>query len=178
MEATMVTIRHELASDVSARETLLSRAFGRFRKRKTAERLREGRLPSDGLAFTAADAQGRLIGTIRLWDVVAGSAGPVLLLGPLAVGCAHQGKGIGSALMERALNEARVKGHRAVILVGDAAYYQRFGFSHGAVEGLHLPGPLDRVRFMGLELESGALTGSTGVVFAAGRLASPRKVAA
>jgi predicted N-acetyltransferase YhbS len=165
----MVTIRHELVSDIPAREALLNRAFGRTRRRKTSERLREGRLPSDGLAFTAVDRGNRLIGTVRLWDVIAGSGGTALLLGPIAVDGRHQGKGVGAALMERALNEARVKGHTAVILVGDAPYYQRFGFAHGFVADLHLPGPVDRTRFLGLELLPGALDGAEGLVVPSGR---------
>ena len=166
----MVTIRHELVSDIPAREALLNRAFGKTRKRKTSERLREGRMPSDGLAFTAVDAKGRLVGTVRLWDVIAGSGGTALLLGPIAVDCRQQGKGIGAALMERALNEARVNGHAAVILVGDAPYYQRFGFTHGPVTDLHLPGPVDRNRFLGMELVPGALDGAEGLVVGCGRL--------
>ena len=174
----MVTIRHELVSDIPAREALLNRAFGKTRKRKTSERLREGRMPSDGLAFTAVDAKGRLVGTVRLWDVIAGSGGTALLLGPIAVDCRHQGKGIGAALMERALNEARVNGHAAVILVGDAPYYQRFGFTHGPVTDLHLPGPVDRNRFLGMELVPGALDGAEGLVVGCGRLEIAEAMAA
>ena len=165
----MVTIRHELASDAAAREALLDRAFGKTRKRKTSERLREGRLPSDGLAFSATDEKGRVIASIRLWDIIAGSAGAALLLGPLAVDHRHQGQGLGAALINRALNEARVRGHAAVILVGDAPYYGRFGFSHGAVPDLFLPGPVDRNRFLGLELLPDALDGAEGLVMASGR---------
>ena len=168
LETHMVTIRHELGSDTAAREALLDRAFGKARRAKTSERLREERLPSEGLAFTAVDDKGRAAGTIRLWDVIAGSAGPALLLGPLAVDGKYQGQGLGAALMNRALNEARVRGHGAVILVGDAPYYGRFGFSPGAVPDLHLPGPVDRQRFLGLELVPGALDGAEGLVMASG----------
>lgn len=174
----MVTIRHELVSDAPAREALLNRAFGKARRRKTSERLRQNRLPSEGLAFTADDDQGRLVGTIRLWDVIAGSAGTALLLGPLAVECRQQNKGLGAALMARALNEARVRGHRAVILVGDLPYYGRFGFSRDAVADLHLPGPVDRERFLGLELVPGALDGAEGLVSACGRTAAAEAAAA
>ena len=165
----MVTIRHELVSDIAPREALLNRAFGKARKRKTSERLRQGRVPSEGLAFAAVDAGGRLVGTVRLWDVIAGTAGSALLLGPIAVDCKHRGRGIGTALMERALNEARVKGHGAVILVGDAPYYARFGFAHGPVADLHLPGPVERHRFLGLELIPGVLDGAEGLVAASTR---------
>jgi predicted N-acetyltransferase YhbS len=166
----MVTIRHETAPDVPARERLLDRAFGKQqRRRKTSERLREGRLPSQGLAFSAVDRKGKLVGTLRLWDVTAGSAGAALLLGPLAVDCRQQGRGIGTALMRHALGQARALGHAAVILVGDAPYYQRFGFAPGPVADLHLPGPVDRCRFLGIELVPGALDGAEGLVAAAGR---------
>ena len=164
----MVTIRHELVSDIAPREALLNRAFGKARKRKTSERLREGRIAAEGLAFTAVDAGGRVIGTVRLWDVIAGTAGSALLLGPIAVDCKHRGRGIGVALMERALNEARVKGHGAVILVGDAPYYARFGFAREPVAKLHLPGPVERHRFLGLELLPGALDDAEGLIVATG----------
>lgn len=165
----MVTIRHELACDTAQRETLLDRAFGKTRRRKTSERLREGRSPAEGLAFAAVDAKGKLIGTIRLWNVIAGSAGPALLLGPLAVDCRHQKKGVGAALMRHALAQASVLGHSSVLLVGDAPYYGRFGFTITAAHGLHLPGPVERTRFLGLELTPGALDGAEGLVMACGR---------
>jgi predicted N-acetyltransferase YhbS len=166
----MVILRDETAMDAPAREALLDRAFGKSRHRKTSQRLRDGRLPVEGLAFSAVTARGRLIGTIRLWPVNAGTAGPALMLGPLAVDQRHQRRGIGRALMEMALGKARALGHRAVILVGDAPYYSRFGFTADAVAGLALPGPVERHRFLGLELAEGALAGATGFVSAAGHV--------
>ena len=174
----MVRIRHEAPQDLAAREALLDRAFGKKRGRKTAQRLREGRLPAEGLAFTMTDSKGNLVGSIRLWNVIAGSAGPALLLGPVAIDGAIRGKGYGSALMRHALAEARKFGYKAVILVGDAPYYERFGFSLAAVSGLHLPGPVDRERFLGLELVLGALDGAEGLVVASGRLAGKVRKAA
>lgn len=169
----MVTIRPETAADIPARELLLDRAFGKARRRKTSERLREGRVPAEGLAFTAVDGKGRLVGTVRLWNVIAGSAGPALLLGPVAVDARHQNKGIGKSLMAHAINTARVLGHGAILLVGDAPYYSRFGFDGGLTRSLHLPGPVERARFLGLELEQGALDGAEGLVSAAGVAAAP-----
>jgi predicted N-acetyltransferase YhbS len=166
----MVTIRTELPSDIALREALLDKAFGKMRVRKTSERFREGRLPADGLAFTALSEKGRVIGTLRLWPIIAGSAGPALLLGPLAVDCRHQKKGIGRKLMDHALATARVLGHDSVLLVGDAPYYSRFGFDVALTRNLHLPGPVDRARFLGLELTPGALDGAEGLVGAAGVL--------
>jgi predicted N-acetyltransferase YhbS len=174
----MVTIRPEITADIAPRERLLDRAFGKARRRKTSERLREGRLPSEGLAFTAVDAKGKLVGTLRLWDVFAGSAGSALLLGPLCVDCKQQGKGIGAALMNHAIAEAKARGHASIILVGDAPYYARFGFTHGPVADLHLPGPLDRARFLGLELLPAALDGAEGLVIGSGRREAAKPLAA
>lgn len=164
----MVTIRAEIPSDVPARERLLDRAFGRTRHRKTSARLRDGRLPADGLAFSAVSKSGRLIGTIRLWDILAGSAGTSLLLGPLAVDGQYKGRGIGAALMKHALAEADKLGHASVVLVGDAPYYSRFGFRPELVADLHLPGPVERERFLGFEIIPGALDGAEGLVAATG----------
>jgi predicted N-acetyltransferase YhbS len=70
--------------------------------------------------------------------------------------------------MARALREARRLGHRAVILVGDAPYYGRFGFSTAKTGGLRLTGPYERERLLGLELVAGALDGASGLIRATG----------
>jgi predicted N-acetyltransferase YhbS len=165
----MMTIRDERPADVSARETLLDTCFGEERFRKTCERLREGRKPACGLSL-ALELDGRVIGTVRLWHVSAGPGRPALLLGPIAIDPSLQGLGLGSKLMRAALNRASPLGHGAVLLVGDAPYYERFGFSAELTDGLWLPGPYERERFVGLELRSGALAGARGLVSATGAL--------
>jgi len=166
----MVTIRAEIPADATTREALLDRAFGCNRNRKTSQRLRDDRLPAEGLAFTALSKSERVIGTLRMWNVIAGSTGPSLLLGPLAVDARYQRRGIGREMMEHALNMAKVLGHSSVLLVGDEPYYSRFGFNFDLVADLHLPGPVERNRFLGLELVSGALEGAEGLVMASGAL--------
>ena len=168
----MVTIRAEIPADIVAREALLDRAFGRARQRKTSQRLRDGRLPAEGLAFAALSKSGRVIGSLRMWNVIAGSAGPALLLGPLAVDARYQRRGIGSEIMTHALNMAKVLGHASVLLVGDEPYYSCFGFNKNLVAELQLPGPVERNRFLGLELEAGALDGAEGLVMADGVVAA------
>ena len=74
----MVTIREEACRDVAAREALLDAAYGDSRFTKTSERLREGRLPADGLSLVAVE-RGRIVGTVRLWNVTAGPGRPALL---------------------------------------------------------------------------------------------------
>ncbi|MFK8253508.1 GNAT family N-acetyltransferase [Ancylobacter terrae] len=155
----------ETAADLAQRESLLDLAFGRAaRLAKTSERLREGREPAAGLAFAAHGPDGRLSGTLRLWHVSAGPSRPALLLGPLAVHPWFRDRGLGRALMSTAINEAARLGHGAILLVGDAPYYARFGFSAALTQGLWLPGAFDRSRFLGLELVPGALAGARGLV--------------
>jgi predicted N-acetyltransferase YhbS len=161
-------IRDERVADVAARERLLDAAFGAERWTKTCERLREGRLPAEGLALVGCDADGRLIGTVRLWHVEAGAAGASLMLGPIAIDADARSLGLGAALMRAAIGRARRLGFRSIVLVGDAPYYTRFGFSTELTLGLDLPGPVDRARFLGLELVDGALEGVHGMVTATG----------
>ncbi|TKT77512.1 N-acetyltransferase [Aquamicrobium sp. LC103] len=172
------TVVAEISTDVLAREALLDRVMGPMRKRKSSEKLRRGRVPSEGLAFVAKDAGGNLVGTVRLWDVRLGDNGPnTLLLGPLAVDPALKSAGIGSALMRHAVNEARRLGHGAILLVGDAPYYARFGFSAEKTAALAMPGPYERERFLALELSQGALSGASGVLAPTGRKAKPARSA-
>lgn len=157
----MVVLRDELPADVAAREALLDRVFGPARFLKASARIRDGRLPAEGLALTAEDAEGVLIGTVRLWHISAGGR-PALLLGPLAVNPDRQSAGTGAALMRLAIARARELGHDAIILVGDPEYYERFGFSAARTAGLTMPGPTERRRFLALELQPGHLLGARG----------------
>jgi predicted N-acetyltransferase YhbS len=158
----MVTIELERAGDGPAREALLDRAMGFERFLKPSQLLRDGRLPAAGLSLVARSGKA-VIGSVRLWNVVAGDR-PALLLGPLAVAPEYQGQRIGSRLMRRALSRAAAAGHGAVILVGDAPYYARFGFTAALTAGLEMPAPVDPARFLGLELRAGALAGASGTL--------------
>ncbi|HEV3042462.1 MAG TPA: N-acetyltransferase [Roseiarcus sp.] len=160
-------IDDERSLDAPAREALLDEAFGPTRLAKTSQRLRDGLRPVAGLALVARD-QGDIVGTLRCWNVRAGDR-PALLLGPVAVAASHRSRGIGSALMYEALQRAAAGGHEAVLLVGDAPYYARFGFTAALTGELELPGPVDRARFLGLEIAAGALRGAKGMVKAVGQ---------
>ena len=172
-KAAPFAIRAEKASDVVARETLLDACFGENRSLRTCQRLRDGRAPAEGLAFSAV-AHGRLVGTLRLWHVSAGGI-PALVLGPLAVEASSRKLGVGTALMDHALAAAKARGHRAVILLGDAPYYARFGFSGEKMADLSLPGPFERDRLLGLELQQGALDGVAGMIVPTGPSVPLRK---
>jgi predicted N-acetyltransferase YhbS len=163
----VVTIRTERSTDIAAREDILDSAYGTERFIKPSAKLRAGRLPADGLALVALE-RGRVVGTVRLWNVDAGPGRPALLLGPLAVACDAQGRGIGAKLVRRALRDARRRGHEAVLLVGDAGYYGRFGFSAEKTGRLRMPGPYAPERLLAVELARGALDGASGLLTATG----------
>lgn len=165
-DAAPFAIRAERASDVVAREALLDASFGEGRHARTCQRLRDGRAPAEGLAFSAVH-EGRLVGTVRLWHVSAGGI-PALVLGPLAVDSSCRSLGVGAALMNHALEAAKARGHGAVILRGDAAYYARFGFSAAKTGELSLPGPFERDRLLAVELQDGALDEAWGMIVATG----------
>jgi predicted N-acetyltransferase YhbS len=102
-----------------------------------------------------------------LWHVSAGGC-PALVLGPLAVEASSRKLGVGTALMDHALAAVKARGHRAVILLGDAPYYARFGFSAQKTGELLLPGPFERERLLALEFADGALDGAWGMISATG----------
>ncbi|MBM3636992.1 MAG: N-acetyltransferase [Alphaproteobacteria bacterium] len=168
----MISIRSELMRDITQREALLDEAFGMDRHEKTCERLREGRMPARGLSLIADD-QGLVVGTVRLWHIAI-KVEAALLLGPLAVATSHQARGIGGRLMRAALNRAASQGYSAIILVGDKDYYARFGFSTNMTTGIDLPGPVDRHRFLGLELVTGTLSQQSGMVLPTGDFTGAR----
>jgi predicted N-acetyltransferase YhbS len=172
-QAAPFAIRAERPCDVIARETLLDACFGDNRHMRTCQRLRDGRAPAEGLAFSAV-VQGRLVGTLRLWHVSAGGV-PALVLGPLAVDSAYRKLGVGAALMVHAIAAATARGHRAVLLLGDAPYYSRFGFSADKARELALPGAFERERLLALELVPGALDGAWGMIVPTGASVHKRK---
>lgn len=165
----MIKIRHETMRDVEAREALLDSCFGAGRFQKTCERLREGRVPARDLSLVI-ERDGAVLGTVRLWHVSAGANRPALMLGPIAIDPSCQGLGFGAKLMREALARSEALGHQAVVLVGDAPYYERFGFSAESTRGLWMPGPFERERFLGLALKPGALDGARGLVSATGEI--------
>lgn len=159
----MIVIRKERPPDAAAREALLDEAFGSRRLRKSSQRLREGQDPADGLAFVAADGQ-QVVGTARLWSISCGAGPAALLLGPVAVAANRRHRGIGASLVRHAVNTARRLGHGAIVLIGDAAYYGRFGFTAQKTAGLRMPGPFEPHRLLALELKPGALDGARGLL--------------
>lgn len=157
-----LTILAESPDDAEAIERLHERTFGPGRFVKTAYRLREQVAHSIDLSFIARIGT-LLVGSVWLSPIRIGDT-KALLLGPLTVEPAFRERGIGQALIARALKEASAKGHRLVILVGDEPYYGKSGFKQVAPGRLIMPGPADPARLLVAELEPGAFDGVSGQV--------------
>jgi predicted N-acetyltransferase YhbS len=154
-----LTILSETANDAHAIERLHERTFGPGRFVLSAYRIRDHLLD---LSFTAWIGT-LLVGSVRQLPILIGDT-KALLLGPLTVEPPFRGRGVGHRLLERALGDARIKGHRLVVLVGDEAYYSRAGFKvvpHGRAT---MPGPVDYKRLLIAELTDGAFDGVSGAI--------------
>ena len=118
-----VTILAETANDAQAIERLHERTFGPGRFVLSAYRIREHVDHLLDLSFTARIGT-LLVGSVRQLPICIGDT-KALLLGPLTVEPPFRSRGIGRALLERALKDAKAKEHRLVLLVGDESYYSR-----------------------------------------------------
>jgi len=157
-----LTILPETQGDAPAIERLHERTFGPGRYAKTAYRLREQVAHSLDLSFTARIGT-LLVGSVRLSPVRIGKA-KALLLGPLTVEPPFRERGVGQALIGRALEEARAKGHRLVVLVGDEPYYGKSGFKRIPPGQVAMPGPVDPGRLLVAELADGAFDEVSGPI--------------
>jgi predicted N-acetyltransferase YhbS len=157
-----LTVLPETPADADVIERLHERTFGPGRYARAAFRIREGAGHLLGLSFTARIGT-LLVGSVRLTPIRIGEI-PALLLGPLTVEPPFRRRGIGLALMQRALTEARHKGHRLVVLVGDESYYAKAGFRQIPKGQARMPGPVDPDRLLVAELVEGAFTGVSGPI--------------
>jgi predicted N-acetyltransferase YhbS len=157
-----LTILPETKDDTEAIERLHERTFGPGRYAKTAYRLREQVSHRLDLSFTARIGT-LLVGSVRLSPVRIGET-KALLLGPLTVEPAFRERGVGQALIARALKDAAAKGERLVVLVGDEPYYGKSGFRSVPRDRVIMPGPVDPERLLVAELVPGAFDGVSGRV--------------
>jgi predicted N-acetyltransferase YhbS len=157
-----ITIRPETADDAVAIVRLHERTFGPGRLAKTAYRIREGGEHELELSFTARIGT-LMIGSVRLTPIRIGAA-KALLLGPLTIEPPFRTRGIGRALIDRALAEAKAKGHQLVVLVGDEPYYGKSGFKRIPKGRAVMPGPVDPARVLVCELVEGAFADVSGLI--------------
>lgn len=146
-------IMPETPEDRDAVEALVMDAFGPGRFVKTAERIRESARMA--AAFVARE-DGRLIGSVRLWAITVDGL-DALFLGPITVAKDVRRGGLGADLVGACIGEAQSRGVAGVLLVGDAAYFQRFGFQ--PAPDVRLPGPADPHRVLWLPITSATPSG-------------------
>jgi putative acetyltransferase len=154
-------VRDEHATDRGRIEALLAEAFGRPDEAMIVARLRAD---GDMVLALVAEFEGDLVGYIAFSKVEAtinGHALKALALAPLAVSSARRGDGIGSALVAAGLEAAGAAGFEAVFVVGDPAYYERFGFTAAAAQPFASEW---KATLLALELEPRALAGTSGTL--------------
>jgi predicted N-acetyltransferase YhbS len=157
-----ITVLAERPEDAVAIERLHERTFGPGRFVLSAYRLREHVDHLLELSFTARIGT-LMVGSVRQLPIRLGDT-KALMLGPLTVEPPFRKRGVGRALLDRALSDAKAKGHRLVLLVGDEAYYSRVGFKKVPKGRATMPGPVDYDRLLVAELASGAFDGVSGAI--------------
>lgn len=157
-----LTILPETPEDAGPIERMHERTFGPGRFARTAYRIREGVKHDLALSFTARIGT-LLVGSVRLSPITIGET-RALLLGPLTVEPPFRGRGIAKALVARACEEAKAKGHKLVLLVGDEPYYGPLGFTRIKKGQVKMPGPVDPARLLVSELSPGAFAGVSGEI--------------
>ncbi|NNE88766.1 MAG: N-acetyltransferase [Silicimonas sp.] len=154
-----VELSTEAAEDWWEVEDLFDRCFAPGREALSSYRLRDGIPPVPELCLVARDDLKIVAGAIRFWPVRVGQVS-ALLLGPVAVHPTHQGEGLGRYLIENALD--RATGWDRAMLVGDAPYYGKFGFTK--LDGVRMPPPTNPERILGRALTCGAWDNVSGEV--------------
>ena len=155
----MYLLKTERPRDAAEVDALLDLAFGPNRQTKVSYRYRDGIAPTRSLCFVVREdgrPGGRILGSVRYWPMLLDSGRPTLLLGPLAVQPELRGAGVGATLMRGSMKRAADMGHRLVLLVGDLAYYARFGFQPASPLGFVMPDEQPH-RLLVAELRLGAL---------------------
>jgi len=128
-------------------EALFDLSFAPGREALSSYRLRDDVPPLRDLCLVARDLDDILAGAIRFWPVRVGTA-EALLLGPVAVHPTRQGEGLAGQLIRQSLEKSKALQWPRVMLVGDAPYYGRFGFTR--LDGVEMPPPTNPDRVLGV----------------------------
>lgn len=157
----MYQLETETEADWWDVEALYDLCFAPGRTALSSYRLRDGVDKVQKLCLVLRDETDTLAAVIRFWPVLVGGQ-RVLLLGPVAVHPTRQGEGLGGMLIRESLAEALRLGWERVMLVGDAPYYKRFGFTK--LPHVVMPPPTNPERVLGIELVPGAWDNVAGDV--------------
>ena len=160
----MMTIREEQSDDVAAIRRVILEAFDGPVEADLVDKLRAN---GKFRLSLVAELDGQVVGHILFTEVAIEDAdlrSRALGLAPLAVLSEFQRKGVGSALMRRSLERCHEMGHDAIVVVGHAEYYPKFGFLPASRYGLRCEYDVPEDVFMAFELRAGALQGIEGLV--------------
>jgi len=160
----VIIIRRERPSETSAVRRVNEQAFGQRAEADLVDALRQR---DEFLISLVAIEDEQVVGHILFSPVTVQSdraSWSAMGLGPMAVLPQHQGKGIGSQLVEVGLEECRKTGHEVVVVLGHPEFYPRFGFEPSKPLGIRWEKEVPEEVFMVTELREGALAGRRGVV--------------
>jgi putative acetyltransferase len=159
-----LSIRPEEPRDIQAIHRVEELAFGRAFEADAADLLRDH---GKALLSLVAKVDSEVVGHVMFsYTTIETSSGSVVeaSLGPIAVLPERQGAGIGSSLVREGLAACVKLGYGAVFLLGNPAYYRRFGFRPAAEFGIRYHQELSSPEaFQAVELRPGALAGLGGV---------------
>jgi putative acetyltransferase len=134
-----VIVRAETAADHEAIRKVVDDAFGDTITGDLVEMIRRSERYVPELSLVAVSG-GQTVGHVMSSYVeLEPGARPVLQVGPLAVAPAHQRQGVGSALMEETIRLADARAEPLLLLEGNPAYYERFGFARADQAGIEMP---------------------------------------
>jgi putative acetyltransferase len=155
------TIRCECPDDIPAIHAVIKEAFGRPDEADLVDALRA----SGALALSlVADVGGRIVGHVGFSPITIGGIHHALALAPVAVAPPCQRRGIGAALVRRGLEQCRDIPCPVVVVLGEPAYYNRFGFIPASAYGISCPFPVPDEVYMALKLAPGEGRDCRGVV--------------
>lgn len=169
MKPLITTVRSEQATDAAAIRLVVAAAFTQPAEATLVDQLRaHGGIT---LSLVAERPDAGVVGHILFSPLIVraddGAIYSAQALAPLAVAPTHQAQGIGSALVEAGLAQLRALGHTLVFVLGDPAYYGRFGFVAAAPLGftsVYTQGEGEHPYFMVLALTDGGLDGKQGLL--------------
>ena len=150
----MPDISLQTDEDLAAIDMLMAEAFGPDRQARSVWNLRPGP-PVASLCLVIRE-QGETVGSLRFWEVMLGDR-VILLLGPLAIRPELRGRGLGQALINEALQKAKLGKWPLILVSGEVDYYPKFGFVPAAPRRLDWPGFIEPERLQFFELQPGAL---------------------
>ena len=145
-------IRHETPSDILAVRAVNEAAFETGAEAALVDVLREN---GKFVLSLVADVEGEIVGHILFTDIAmepGGAATRMIGLAPMAVRPEWQGKGIGSALVRRGLEDCRELGYCGVVVLGHPGFYPRFGFAPASRHGISCAYDAPDEAFMALAL--------------------------